>query len=151
MLFRLELGIGLWLGLGNGDSSCQLPHHMCSLTLSLLSPGNCNSHSLRDPKSRNYYACPVCSHWSRVHSLKDGWTHLMYAVANDSPLHVVEALVDGKADLEAKNHVRDFVNDISLGLSEAILFLWGYRRLPFYLEPFYPSILCPFTPICFFI
>ena len=45
----------------------------------------------------------------------------MYAVQNTQPLAVVEALVKGKSDLEATNNVRDFVNDISLGLSEATL------------------------------
>ena len=66
-----------------------------------------------------------------VYSLKTGWTPLMYAVANAQSLAVVEALMAGKADLEAKNTVRDLVNDISLGLSEATL-------LPFY--PFTPNL-----------
>ena len=68
-----------------------------------------------------------------VYSLKTGWTPLMYAVANAQPLAVVEALVERKADLEAKNTVRDLVNDISLGLSEANLL--PLTLLPLTLNP----------------
>ena len=46
--------------------------------------------------------CPACAHWPHVCSLKNGWSPLMWAA---SPA-VVEALMNGKANLEATNTVR---------------------------------------------
>ena len=50
--------------------------------------------------------CPICAHWSRVRSLKHGSTPLMYAAQCSKSPAVVGALLNGKADLEARNKVR---------------------------------------------
>ena len=50
--------------------------------------------------------CPICAHWPRVCSFKDGDTPLMWAASSSKSPDVVEALVNGKANLEATDEVR---------------------------------------------
>ena len=49
---------------------------------------------------------PICTHWSHVCSLKAGRTPLMYAAWSSKCPDVVEALMNGKANLEATDTVR---------------------------------------------
>ena len=51
---------------------------------------------------------PICTHWSHVCSLKGGDTPLMWAAKDSKSRAVVEALMNGKANLEAKNKVGAF-------------------------------------------
>ena len=50
--------------------------------------------------------CPICAHWPRVCSLKHGYTPLLHAAQYSESPAVVEALIHGKADLEATGSVR---------------------------------------------
>ena len=50
--------------------------------------------------------CPICAHWPRVCSLKAALTPLMIAAKFSKCPGIVEALLNGKADLEATNKVR---------------------------------------------
>ena len=53
--------------------------------------------------------------------MKDGDTALMRAARYVKSPRIVTKLLNKKANLEAKNNVRDFVDDISVGLLEATL------------------------------
>ena len=50
--------------------------------------------------------CPICAHWARVCLLQHGYTPLMWAAGFSKSPGIVEALVHGKANLEAISKVR---------------------------------------------
>ena len=53
--------------------------------------------------------------------MKDGDTALMRLARYVKSASVLTKMLEKKANLEAKNNVRDFVDDISVGLLEANL------------------------------
>ena len=55
----------------------------------------------------------VCARCPRVCSLQDGSTPLMLAAGWSESPDVVRALLEGKAELEAKDEARDFANACS--------------------------------------